>query len=117
MRRGVALRERAKLLNKEQTVLNEHVCRDALATAGDDLVVYVIMTHDRVDRMQTLLDSMRTMANLDTTLVVISQDMFTRELDELIATVDFVCTVRIFYPGSLQLNPDRFPGVPDCFVE
>ncbi|EGD77566.1 hypothetical protein PTSG_08664 [Salpingoeca rosetta] len=111
-----ALRQRAAAMNRAQTIQNPAICKQHLLNNNDDLVVFVVMAHNRLNYFEALLQSMRAVRYIEDAVLVVSQDMFSSEQDALLDSIDFMCVIRVFYPGSLQLNPDQFPGTDpnDC---
>lgn len=110
-----ALRERANSMNKDQTIMNKHLC-PWISQVADNAVVIVVMVHNRLSYFAEFLNSLKDIQNIEKSFLVISQDVFSDDIDRLLDSVDFMCFIRIFYPGSLQLNPNQFPGADpnDC---
>ncbi|XP_041369480.1 alpha-1,6-mannosyl-glycoprotein 2-beta-N-acetylglucosaminyltransferase-like [Gigantopelta aegis] len=79
-------------------------------------VVIVIQVHDRHDYLYILLDSLRKVRNIEKTLLVISHDVYSPELNQVVESIDFCPVMQIFFPYSQQMFPDVFPGesVNDC---
>eukprot|EP00055_Hartaetosiga_balthica_P014257 m.77509 g.77509 ORF g.77509 m.77509 type:complete len:556 (+) comp8544_c0_seq3:955-2622(+) len=102
------MRSRAEKMNKEQKIVNKHICEHMLES--DKLVVIVAMVHNRMDYFKYFIDSLKNMRYVEYALLVVSQDMFLEELDAILSQIDFMCYVSVFYPGSLQLHPSSFPG-------
>ncbi|XP_014785996.1 alpha-1,6-mannosyl-glycoprotein 2-beta-N-acetylglucosaminyltransferase [Octopus bimaculoides] len=75
-----------------------------------DSVVIVIQAHDRAEYLKMLLDSLRNVRNIHQALLIISHDIYSKELNNLVLTIDFCPVIQIFFPHSLQLNPSQFPG-------
>lgn len=75
-----------------------------------DSVVIVVQAHDRAEYLKMLLDSLRTVRNIHQALLIISHDVYSKELNNLVLSVDFCPVIQIFFPHSLQLHPQEFPG-------
>ncbi|KAK3597730.1 hypothetical protein CHS0354_006081 [Potamilus streckersoni] len=73
-------------------------------------VVIVIQVHDRGEYLKILLNSLRKVANIEKSLLIISHDVYSNELNQLVLSVDFCPVMQIFFPHSLQLHPKEFPG-------
>ncbi|KFO74573.1 Alpha-1,6-mannosyl-glycoprotein 2-beta-N-acetylglucosaminyltransferase, partial [Cuculus canorus] len=52
----------------------------------------------------------RRAAGVDNVLLVLSHDLWSEELNRLVARVDFCAVLQIFFPFSVQLYPGEFPG-------
>jgi len=101
-----ALRRRAFDLNFQQKLHNVHKFGPPLQ---NDIVV-AIQVHSRVHFLRQLLLSLKQAKDVDQTTLILSLDRFDPQLDELIKTIDFCRYIVIFFPFSMQLHPDSFPG-------
>ncbi|XP_062824789.1 alpha-1,6-mannosyl-glycoprotein 2-beta-N-acetylglucosaminyltransferase [Anolis carolinensis] len=75
-------------------------------------LVLVVQVHSRPEHLSLLLDSLRKAKGIENVLLVLSHDVWSPELNALANAVDFCAVLQIFFPFSLQLYPDEFPG-PD----
>lgn len=66
--------------------------------------------HDRLPYLQKLLESLSRSRWIERALLVFSHDIHSDELNRRVRQVAFCCTVQIFFPYSLQLHPNAFPG-------
>ncbi|GAU87692.1 hypothetical protein RvY_00504-2 [Ramazzottius varieornatus] len=79
--------------------------------------VMVVQVHDRKTYIKAMLESLAGLRNIRDALVIFSHDVVDEEIDSLPFTVSKSFeTVQIYFPHSLQLHPDRFPGTcpEDC---
>lgn len=75
-----------------------------------DTFVLVIQVHTRVEYLTLLIESLSRVQLIENALVVFSHDVYVPELNEAIQRIDFTRVMQIFYPTSIQLNPNTFPG-------
>jgi hypothetical protein len=80
------------------------------------------MAHNRAGYLRILLNSLRAARTIESTLLIISQDVVAdTAVDEAIATVhhvlprshdqiDFCAYMRLYSPHSIELHPKEFPG-------
>eukprot|EP00039_Didymoeca_costata_P010349 m.139308 g.139308 ORF g.139308 m.139308 type:complete len:459 (-) comp14796_c0_seq1:213-1589(-) len=103
--------------NREQKIYNKEKFGD-LDWESESLVVLVIMVHRRHLYLKNLLNSLREVRGIEKSLLIISQDYYTPELDAVLDTIDFCLVMRIFLPASSFLHPKEFPGTDprDCPV-
>ena len=94
-------------------------------------LVIVIQVHSRLNYLEALIDSLRNTKYIEQALVVFSHDLYIPSMNDLIQRIDFcavslwtllapflhpshrtltIQTLQIFYPLSLQIYPDEFPG-------
>lgn len=94
-------------LNFDQTIRNED--RFKAARQKDDLVV-VVQVHNRPDYLKLLVDSLRKARGVESLLLIFSHDYWSPEINRVVASVDFCQVLQIFFPFSIQLYPQEFPG-------
>ncbi|TNN44085.1 Alpha-1,6-mannosyl-glycoprotein 2-beta-N-acetylglucosaminyltransferase [Liparis tanakae] len=94
-------------LNFDQTIRNEEKFK--AARRKDDLVV-VVQVHDRPDYLKLLVDSLRKSRGVESILLIFSHDHWSPEVNRVVAGVDFCQVLQIFFPFSVQLYPQEFPG-------
>lgn len=102
-----ALKQEIIRINTEQYVHN--LDKFGLSLGTDSLVI-VIQTHDRPDYLRILLDSMRKVKYVENSLLIVSHDVYSPQLNELIESVDFCPVMQIFFPFSQQIYNKEFPG-------
>ncbi|KAH3789456.1 hypothetical protein DPMN_167637 [Dreissena polymorpha] len=94
-------------INSEQKIRNLY--RYGLKL-DQESVVMVIQVHDRLEYLRILIESLREVRGIEKTLLIISHDVYSDGLNQLVKEVDFCPVLQIFFPHSLQLHPDSFPG-------
>ncbi|XP_007886554.2 alpha-1,6-mannosyl-glycoprotein 2-beta-N-acetylglucosaminyltransferase [Callorhinchus milii] len=91
-------------LNFDQTVRN----REKPRSPGD--LVLVVQVHNRPDHLQLLIHSLRRAKGIERVLLIFSHDFWSPRINQIVAGVDFCQVLQIFFPFSLQLYPNEFPG-------
>jgi alpha-1,6-mannosyl-glycoprotein beta-1,2-N-acetylglucosaminyltransferase len=106
------LRDQMSRVNRDQTVWNA----DRFPELAPDGVVLIVQVHRRDGYLRQLFKSMREVRGIEKVLLVISHDYYYDDMMRLVQTVDFCRVTQIFYPFSLQVYPDTFPGTSknDC---
>ncbi|KAA3679822.1 alpha-1,6-mannosyl-glycoprotein beta-1,2-N-acetylglucosaminyltransferase [Paragonimus westermani] len=79
-----------------------------LSTTPDS--AFVIQIHSRLENLRLLIESLKRVKYIESSLLVFSTDFVSDELIELIESVRFARTIQIYYPHSSQVFPDTFPG-------
>ncbi|KAI1287956.1 Alpha-1,6-mannosyl-glycoprotein 2-beta-N-acetylglucosaminyltransferase [Halotydeus destructor] len=92
--------------NQRQFILNEEKFGPL---RGNDVII-IIQVHDRLQYLNALVKSLSTVRGIDKTLVIFSHDQFDVRINSLIQSIDFCKVLQIFYPTSIQLHPNVFPG-------
>ncbi|UYV72029.1 MGAT2 [Cordylochernes scorpioides] len=100
------LRHLVQEANSRQRVLNEELFPPL---APDDTVI-VVQVHKRVHYLYALIESLRQAQNIENTLLIFSHDLYNSDINALVETIDFCKVMQIFYPNSIQLHPNEFPG-------
>ncbi|XP_061757291.1 alpha-1,6-mannosyl-glycoprotein 2-beta-N-acetylglucosaminyltransferase [Nerophis ophidion] len=93
-------------LNFDQTIRNE---KFKAARQKDDLVV-VVQVHNRPDYLKLLVESLRKARGVEGILLIFSHDYWSAEINKVVSSVDFCQVLQIFFPFSIQLYPQEFPG-------
>ncbi|KAL5015879.1 hypothetical protein ScPMuIL_005468 [Solemya velum] len=94
-------------MNQEQFIHNLNKFGLRLNTES---VVIVVQVHDRLEYLKILFDSLKAVRKIEESLLIISHDVFSKELNELVMSIDFCPVMQVFYPVSAQLHPGEFPG-------
>ncbi|KAL4231384.1 hypothetical protein ACF0H5_008963 [Mactra antiquata] len=94
-------------INKEQKIYNLYKYGLKL---NHESVVIVVQVHDRLDYLKILLDSLKKTKKIETSLLIISHDVYNEALTKLVRDVDFCAVLQIYFPHSLQTHPKVFPG-------
>ena len=101
------------LLN-EQKKLMKNVMSDKSQTKktyqAPKFLVILIQVHSRLNYLKELIESLKETKYIEQTLVIFSHDIINNEMNDLINSIDFCATLQIFYPYSLQIYQDTFPG-------
>ncbi|OQR77759.1 hypothetical protein BIW11_06863 [Tropilaelaps mercedesae] len=95
-------------LNRMQTIHNEN----AFGPLAENDVVIVVQVHNRWTYLEALIGSFRAVPDINRTLLIFSHDFYDSSglIEELPKIVNFTKMMQIFYPSSIQLEPNRFPG-------
>ncbi|XP_066550251.1 alpha-1,6-mannosyl-glycoprotein 2-beta-N-acetylglucosaminyltransferase [Amia ocellicauda] len=93
-------------LNFDQTIKNVEKFK---TRPKDDLVV-VVQVHNRPEYLSLLIESLRKAKGIENILLIFSHDYWSPEINQVVATVDFCQVLQIFFPFSIQLYPQEFPG-------
>uniref|UniRef100_A0A8C5XL26 Alpha-1,6-mannosyl-glycoprotein 2-beta-N-acetylglucosaminyltransferase n=1 Tax=Microcebus murinus TaxID=30608 RepID=A0A8C5XL26_MICMU len=83
---------------------------DEPATWAPGELVLVVQVHSRPEYLRLRLDALRKAQDIDNVLVIFSHDFWSTEINHLIAGVDFCPVLQVFFPFSIQLYPNEFPG-------
>lgn len=100
------IKRSVKQLNLKQTLHNEDLFGQPPAKGH----VIAVQVHSRLDFFKQLLESLKLTRGIEKATLVISMDKYSEELMKLISTIDFCRYITIFFPFSMQLYPDSFPG-------
>lgn len=108
----MSLKDLIKHLNNEQKIYNEK----RYGPVTNDTIIITIQVHNRVTYLSHLIDSLRTAQDIDKTLLIFSHDLYNSSINQLVRGIDFCMVMQIFYPYSIQLYSDEFPGTDrrDC---
>lgn len=87
-----ALKQEVARINAEQYIHN--LGKYQLNLDSESLVI-VIQTHDRAEYLRILLNSMRNIRDIEKSLLIVSHDVYSNELNAIIEAVDF-CPVSWF---------------------
>ena len=75
-----------------------------------DSIILVVQVHDRPKYFQEFLNSLKHVRNVEQATLVISMDKFSDEMKNVISSIAFCRYMVIFFPFSMQLFPNSFPG-------
>ncbi|KAJ1104136.1 hypothetical protein NDU88_001551 [Pleurodeles waltl] len=93
-------------LNFDQTIKNI----DKIPSRPQGDVVVVVQVHNRPDYLKLLIESLRQSKGIENVLLIFSHDFWSADINQIIAAVDFCQVIQIFFPFSIQLYPNEFPG-------
>lgn len=83
----------------------------------------MFQVHNRAFYLKEVIESLRYVKDIDSTVLVFSHDYFCEEINALVLTIDFAPVMQMFFPFNIQLYPNEFPGTdprdcpPDIDVE
>ena len=82
----------------------------------NDSIVIVVQVHKRITYLRHLINSLSQARDISKTLLIFSHDFYDEEINELVQSIDFCKVMQIFYPFSIQMHPNEFPGTDpkDC---
>ncbi|XP_028171489.1 alpha-1,6-mannosyl-glycoprotein 2-beta-N-acetylglucosaminyltransferase-like, partial [Ostrinia furnacalis] len=108
-----------KKLTLKVEQLNAHVeviNWDKYRPVNSETTIIVILVHKDVERLQHLIISLGQVHGIHQVLIIFSHSYFETVINDLVKSIDFCKVMQIFYPHSLQLNPNKFPGIDptDC---
>ncbi|RZC34391.1 MGAT2 domain containing protein, partial [Asbolus verrucosus] len=95
-------------VNTEQLIYNQEINE---SSSEIDLVI-VVQVHNRLIYLKELINSLAAAANINRTLLIFSHDVYDKDINEAVQSIQFARVMQIFYPFSIQTHPDEFPG-PD----
>uniref|UniRef100_A0A1B6MJU3 Alpha-1,6-mannosyl-glycoprotein 2-beta-N-acetylglucosaminyltransferase n=1 Tax=Graphocephala atropunctata TaxID=36148 RepID=A0A1B6MJU3_9HEMI len=101
----VQLRNKIEDINRAQTIKNVDGYK-----ITDETVVFVIQVHRRPAHLKALIESLRSVVDIKSALLIFSHDYYDEEINEVVNSIDFAPFMQIFLPFSIQLHPDEFPG-------
>ncbi|XP_036405929.1 alpha-1,6-mannosyl-glycoprotein 2-beta-N-acetylglucosaminyltransferase-like [Megalops cyprinoides] len=93
-------------LNFDQTIRNEERFK---LRPKDDLVV-VVQVHNRLDYLKLLIESLKKARGIENVLLIFSHDYWSPEINQVVTSINFCQVLQIFFPFSIQLYPQEFPG-------
>lgn len=73
-------------LNIEEKVLNLDKFPKGLE---DDGIILAVQVHSRTDYFKYFISSLRSVRNIERALVIISHDFYSKEMEQLVASIDF----------------------------
>jgi len=106
-RKIAKLREIVRYVNNKQYIRNEEKFGRDFSQRS---IVIVVQVHDRVGYFSHLLRSLSRAKGIEDALLIISNDYYSGETNKLVKSIDFCRVIQIFFPFSLQLYPNEFPG-------
>lgn len=102
------LKQSILTINHEQKVLN----KDRFADRSPDSIVILVMVHDRLEYLEYLIQSLGKADGISDALLIFSHDYYSEDINRVIRQITFCRVMQIFYPYSLQVYQNEFPG-PD----
>ncbi|CAH2980571.1 unnamed protein product [Chilo suppressalis] len=82
----------------------------------DDTDIFLIQVHKDVERLQYLIVALGQVRYIKKAMLIFSHSYYDDKINRLIRSIRFAKVMQIYYPYSMQLNPDKFPGADseDC---
>ncbi|CAH0407324.1 unnamed protein product [Chilo suppressalis] len=98
--------------NKKINILNS----DNFGPITNNTIVFAITVDKFSINLQFLIVSLSQIRGIHQVLLVFSHSIYDEDINKLIGTIDFCRVLQIYYPYSLQMYPDEFPGysLQDC---
>lgn len=93
-------------INMKQVIYNS----DKFSPLQPKDVVIVVQVHNRAQYLYALIESLKQSRFINETLLVFSHDLYDIQINALIQRIDFAKVIQIFYPNSIQMHPNEFPG-------
>lgn len=72
--------------------------------------VVVVQVHNRPAYLKMLIQSLEKVVGVQNTLLIFSHDYFSEEISNMVKGITFCRVLQIYFPYSIQLYPDEFPG-------
>ncbi|RWS09928.1 alpha-1:6-mannosyl-glycoprotein 2-beta-N-acetylglucosaminyltransferase-like protein [Dinothrombium tinctorium] len=92
--------------NSQRKMLNF----DKFGSLNSNDFIIVVQVHRRVKYLKLLIESLQQVIGIERTLLVFSHDFYEEEINRVIESILFARVVQIFFPFSIQLFPNTFPG-------
>lgn len=92
--------------NKEERVLNLELYGPMKSTAP----IFVVFVDNYQIHLKYLLVSLTQVVGIEEALIIFSHLSFDEDVNNLLKQIDFTRVLQIFYPYSVQINPNEFPG-------
>lgn len=93
-------------VNSAQRVVNE----DRFGPVKGGTVVFVVQVHERVQYLQSLVESLSRVRGIEQAMIIFSHDVYDVKIEEIVHGITFCKVMQIFYPFSIQIFPKSFPG-------
>lgn len=100
---------RIRYLVKEYNI-KKYIHNSNLGPITKKTFVIVIQCHANVNHLKRLLSNLKTVYFINRALLIFSHDFFSDKMNKLIVKIDFAQYMQIFYPYSIQLHSEVFPG-------
>nr|XP_054765897.1 alpha-1,6-mannosyl-glycoprotein 2-beta-N-acetylglucosaminyltransferase-like [Lytechinus pictus] len=103
------LKQAILTINHEQKILN----KERYPRRGPESIVILVMVHDRLEYLEYLIQSLEKADGISDALLIFSHDYYSEDINRVIRQITFCQVMQIFYPYSLQVYQNEFPG-PDA---
>lgn len=91
--------------NYQQFILN----LDRFKTKNLETVI-VVQVHERIHYLKLLIQSLSEVKGIENVLLIFSHDLFDLQINSLIEDIEFCKVIQIYYPYSIQIFHNQFPG-------
>ncbi|CAH1635482.1 unnamed protein product [Spodoptera littoralis] len=107
MQQILKIKSQIKDINLAQTV---HNTRLGHFKSNLDSHIIVVLVHSDTYYFSQLLLSLKTAIGIKDTFIIFSHDYFSESINALIRDIKFAKYIQIFFPYSIQLHPNVYPG-------
>lgn len=104
-------------LNSKSNIRNKHFLNDLIEQEKlkkkydpPKFFIILVQVHSRTNYLKVLIESLKQTEHIQDTLLIFSHDLYLKEINDLIESIDFCATLQIFYPYSLQIYKNKFPA-------
>ncbi|CRL07480.1 CLUMA_CG020448, isoform A [Clunio marinus] len=101
-----SIRQSVQSINEQQMILNESL----FGISTNFTVVIVVQVHRRLSYLRQLVASLSHAKDIEKALLIFSHDYYDDEINQLVQKITFCRVMQIFYPFSIQIYPNEFPG-------
>ena len=81
------IRDKALKINRMERVLNEDRFPNHLTSP--EAIILVVQVHNRANYFKYLIESLKAIRDVDRVLVIISHDLYSEEMNNLVKSIDF----------------------------
>ncbi|KAK4303769.1 hypothetical protein Pmani_024241 [Petrolisthes manimaculis] len=100
------IRAKQRKVNEQQEILNLHL----YGPITHNTTIILIQVHKRLSNLQYLVASLLSVRGVNQSLVIFSHDFWSQEINHFIRGIVGFRVMQFFFPHSLQLHPNQFPG-------
>lgn len=102
----LTMKKLIKEINENQHINNNNAFKYFKAENS----VVVIQVHSDIRYLAVLLDSIRRVIGITRSLIIFCHDYYDDRINNVIRNITFAKVMQIFYPYSIQLHPNIYPG-------
>ncbi|KAK3888289.1 hypothetical protein Pcinc_007643 [Petrolisthes cinctipes] len=100
------IRAKQRKVNEQQEILNLHL----YGPITHNTTIILIQVHKRLSNLQYLVASLLSVRGVNQSLVIFSHDFWSEEINHFVRGIVGFRLMQFFFPHSLQLHPNQFPG-------
>ncbi|XP_025424797.1 alpha-1,6-mannosyl-glycoprotein 2-beta-N-acetylglucosaminyltransferase-like isoform X2 [Sipha flava] len=93
-------------LNYEQTIRN----LDVYGPLNNNSLIVLIQVHTRINYLAETISSLSQARGIEDVLLIFSHDYYDMRINDLVRSINFCKTMQIYFPYSMQIYTDVFPG-------